>query len=218
MIGRGEARDHLESESDSRLLDFYKVRTTKVLLDSPSPLEMHQGMLVSKSWGWDENSFSLMKERRLKNLLLLNAQDSMLTVCYLWAKPVEKLRCNWSTRSSINSSNGLESRSVGLYPTVQGAGAVNCILNPILEYGLPRWFSDKEPARQCRRWGRGRFIPWVGEDTLEKKMATHFSILGCKIPWTEERGGRQSMGSQKVGCNWALELVSRVWRKKQQYY
>lgn len=51
MIGRGEARDHLESESDSRLLDFYKVRATKVLSDSPSPLEMHQGRLVTESWG-----------------------------------------------------------------------------------------------------------------------------------------------------------------------
>ena len=35
------------------------------------------------------------------------------------------------------------------------------------------------------------------EDPLEKEMATHFSILAWKIPWTEEPGGLQSMGSQK---------------------
>ena len=35
------------------------------------------------------------------------------------------------------------------------------------------------------------------EDLLEKKMATHSSILVWKIPWTEELGGLQSMGSQK---------------------
>ena len=35
-----------------------------------------------------------------------------------------------------------------------------------------------------------------GEDPLEKEMATHSSILACRIPWTEERGGLQSMGSQ----------------------
>ena len=39
------------------------------------------------------------------------------------------------------------------------------------------------------------------EDSLEKEMATHSSILAWKIPWTEEPGGLQSMGSQRVGHN-----------------
>ena len=37
------------------------------------------------------------------------------------------------------------------------------------------------------------------EDTLEKGMATHSSILAWRIPWTEEPGGLQSTGSQRVG-------------------
>ena len=37
------------------------------------------------------------------------------------------------------------------------------------------------------------------EDPLEKEMATHSSILAWKIPWTEEPGGLQSMGSPRVG-------------------
>ena len=44
---------------------------------------------------------------------------------------------------------------------------------------------------------------WVqslgGEDTLEKEMTTHSSILAGKIPWTEETGGLQSMGPQRLG-------------------
>ena len=36
------------------------------------------------------------------------------------------------------------------------------------------------------------------EDPLEKEMATHSSILAWRIPWTEEPGGLQSMGLQKV--------------------
>ena len=40
-----------------------------------------------------------------------------------------------------------------------------------------------------------RSLGW--EDLLEKEMATHFSILAWEIPWTEEPGGLQSMGSQK---------------------
>ena len=36
------------------------------------------------------------------------------------------------------------------------------------------------------------------EDPLKKEMAIHFSTLAWKIPWTEEPGGRQSKGSQRV--------------------
>ena len=38
-----------------------------------------------------------------------------------------------------------------------------------------------------------------GDDPLEKEMATHSSILVWTIPWTEEHGRLQSMGSQRVG-------------------
>ena len=37
------------------------------------------------------------------------------------------------------------------------------------------------------------------EDPLEKEMATHSGILAWRIPWTEEPGGLQSVGSQKAG-------------------
>ena len=37
------------------------------------------------------------------------------------------------------------------------------------------------------------------EDPLEKEMVTHSSTLAWKIPWKEEPGGLQSMGSQRVG-------------------
>ena len=37
------------------------------------------------------------------------------------------------------------------------------------------------------------------EDSLEKEMATHSSTLAWKIPWTEEHGRLQSVGSQRVG-------------------
>ena len=44
------------------------------------------------------------------------------------------------------------------------------------------------------------------EDTLEKEMATHSSTLAWKIPWMEEHGRLQSMGSQRVRNNWATSL------------
>ena len=45
--------------------------------------------------------------------------------------------------------------------------------------------------------GLGKSMGW--EDPLEKEMSTHSSILAWRIPWTEEPGGLQSMGSQRVG-------------------
>ena len=51
---------------------------------------------------------------------------------------------------------------------------------------------------------RVRSLGW--EDPLEKEMATHSSTLAWRIPWREEPGGLQSMGSQRVGHNWATLL------------
>ena len=48
------------------------------------------------------------------------------------------------------------------------------------------------------------------KDALEKGMATHSSILAWEIPWTEEPGGLQSMGSQRVGHDERLSLHSLI--------
>ena len=67
--------------------------------------------------------------------------------------------------------------------------------------------SGKEPTSQCRRHKRCRLDLLVGNpleegmDSLEEGMASHFSILAWRIPWTEEPGELQSMESQRVGHN-----------------
>ena len=48
-----------------------------------------------------------------------------------------------------------------------------------------------------------RSLGW--EDSLEKEMATHSNILAWRIPWTEEPGGLQSMGLQRVRCDLAIK-------------
>ena len=68
---------------------------------------------------------------------------------------------------------------------------------------------------------QGTLVQSLGqEDLLEKEMATHSerngnssSILACKIPWTEEPGGLQSMGSQRVGHDWATSLYFTSYEK-----
>ena len=61
---------------------------------------------------------------------------------------------------------------------------------------LPRWHL---PVQEIQVWSLG----W--EDHLEKEMAPHSSILVWEILWTEEPGGLQSMGSQRVRYNLATE-------------
>ena len=56
--------------------------------------------------------------------------------------------------------------------------------------------------RESQVWSLGR------EDPLEKGMATHSSILARRIPWIEEPGGLQSMGSQRVGHNRATDICT----------
>ena len=52
------------------------------------------------------------------------------------------------------------------------------------------------------------FLGW--EDPLEKDMATYSSILAWRILWTEEHGGLQSMGSQRVRHNWAINTFMNI--------
>ena len=48
------------------------------------------------------------------------------------------------------------------------------------------------------------------EDPLEQEMATHCSSRTWKVPWTEEPGGLQSMGSQRVGYDWSDSARMRI--------
>ena len=70
--------------------------------------------------------------------------------------------------------------------------------------GLPRWLNVKESTYKKGTWVQSL----DQEDPLEKEMATHSSTLAWKIPWTEDRGGLQSTGSQRVGHEWATSLIS----------
>ena len=70
---------------------------------------------------------------------------------------------------------------------------------------LPRWLSDKESACQCKRLRRQAFDPWVGKIPWRREWQPTPVFLPGKIPWTEESGGLQSMGSQRVRHNCATK-------------
>ena len=81
----------------------------------------------------------------------------------------------------------------------------------------------KPPAMQELQETRVQFLG--GEDPLEEGMAAHSSILAQRIPWTEEPGGLQSMGSQSqiqvrglsmhAPISLALELKKEKKKKEQ---
>ena len=52
-------------------------------------------------------------------------------------------------------------------------------------------------------------------NSMEEGMATHSSVLAWRIPWTEEPGGLQSMGSQGVGQDWVTNTC--LWVLREQY-
>ena len=74
----------------------------------------------------------------------------------------------------------------------------------IRRMGPPRQHSGKESTCQYRR--QETWVQSLGrEDPLEEGMATHSSILAWRSPWTEEPGGLQSIGLQRVRRDWETE-------------
>ena len=60
---------------------------------------------------------------------------------------------------------------------------------------VAQWKRIHLPMQDMRVGSLGR------EDPLEKEMAIYSSVLAWEIPWTEEPGGLQSMGSERLGHN-----------------
>ena len=67
-----------------------------------------------------------------------------------------------------------------------------------IKQSFPGDVSGKEPACQCRRTKRLGFHPWVRKIPWRRAWQPSPSILAWRIPWTEESGRLQSIGSQRV--------------------
>ena len=103
-------------------------------------------------------------------------------------------------RRSPGERNGYPLHYSGLY------NSMNCIVHGVAKsrmwlshfstrfWGFLRGTSSKETAFQCRR-NAGLILG--SERPLEEGMTTHSSILAWRIPWTEEPGRVQAMGSQE---------------------
>ena len=74
--------------------------------------------------------------------------------------------------------------------------------------GFPWWLSNKQST--CNAGDVGS-IPMLGRDPLEEEIATHSSTVVWENQWTEEPGGLQSMGLQRVGHELRLNNDNNSW-------
>ena len=70
---------------------------------------------------------------------------------------------------------------------------------------FPGGASGKEPACQCRRYKSHGFDPWIRKIPWRRACQPTPVFSPGESPWTEEPGGLQSTGSQRVGHNWATK-------------
>ena len=135
-------------------------------------------------------------------LAIKKAEGQRIDAFELWCWR-RLLRAPWTARRSnqLRSSNfkySLEGLMLKL--KLQNFGHLmktTCLLEKTLMPGM--W--------ETRVWSLG----W--EDPLEEEMATHSSTLAWRIPWREEPGRLQSMGSQRVGHDWATSLSLWCWER-----
>ena len=76
---------------------------------------------------------------------------------------------------------------------IQSCFIFKCLMHVLWTSLVAQMVKRLSTVRETRVRSLGR------EDPLEKEMAIHFSTIAWKIPWTEEPGRLQSMGSQRVG-------------------
>ena len=116
---------------------------------------------------------------------------------------------SWDVHDGIDSFTRRDTRklaSLGLPTHRQGVKATPDMVRRHLSE------AQGERMRETRVQSLG------GENLLEKAMATLSSILAWKIPWTEEPGRLQSIGSQRVGHDWATSLTHFTPRPRQTWW
>ena len=93
--------------------------------------------------------------------------------------------------------------------------SLHLVVHRILYHTLTSLVAQTVKRLSTVRETRVRALGWG--DPLEKEMAIHSTTIAWKIPWTEEPGRLQSMGSQRVRYDWATSftLISqKTWKKK----
>ena len=136
-----------------------------------------------------------------------SASAKSFPVCFIFWKIINIISSISPQKLTFEIANCVQSKAHFFF---QSTRAIQCISVGLywdgVRVGFPGGSDDKRiylPAMQAT---------WVQsldqEDPLEKRMATHSSSLAWRISWTEEPGGLQSMGSQRVRRDWATNTFT----------
>ena len=151
-------------------------------------------------------------EPRMRFPLDPGSQDSCLELCATEGLPgallrhysptwpeVKRAKAMWLLR--VHAPRNLDQSHHSWAGVSTQGGKTMCICHRKGETSLVAQMVKCLPTMwETWVWSLGR------EDPLEKEMATHSSTLAWKIPWTEQCGRLQFMGSQRVGHDWATSL------------
>ena len=100
----------------------------------------------------------------------------------------------WRRKPRHEQQNGKTQGEEGLIQTLE----IKNSFMVKLALGFSVGASDKEPTCQCRRQKRHQFNPWVGKIPWRRAQQPTPVFLPGESPWTEEPGGLQSIGSQRI--------------------
>ena len=85
-----------------------------------------------------------------------------------------------------------------------------CKEGPLILSGFPCGISSKKICLPVQEMQETQAPSLGREDPLDAEMATHSSTLAWSIPWTEDPGELQSMGSQRIEHDWASEHIAQL--------
>ena len=198
---------------------FCKMRQIVILVEMLGSLNITLKIFIYLVFGWAGSSL-------LCRLFSSCSEQGLLSSCSAQASHWDGFSCcgprapehrlsSWGTWASL-PHRMWDLPAPGFKPM---SPALTCRLftteppgkNKILHFKelckLPWWLRRQRIYLQCRRSG---FYPWVRKIPRKREWLPNSSILAWRIPWTEEPGRLQFMGSQRVGQNWATKNTSKL--------
>ena len=152
---------------------------------------------------WDHSYSNIFAYDRMSPLYNMKAMSAFIPADYFLVSfkralsalctPVCMLRCVWLFETPRTVAHGVTPGSARL-PVSLGMRQTVWVV-------LVQWGS--QVARVVKNPPSSAGDPWMGKESLEEGVATLSSVLAWRIPGTEEPGGLQSRGSQRVGHDWS---------------
>ena len=213
---RNQFLDYLFFFQNGLDVSFVLLTLRSFVLQLWHPESEHKCHLCSQieNWNWTFDSFRSAIEAIIGIICVLLDNNFKITYCGPAHDPVHSLSSHMRKKfwfSLVNHCKGFEFPLAGILQLEIGYRSLWYPPNMLeikctSKIRVPDDSDSKEPA--CTAGDQIKPLGW--EDSLEKGMATHSSILAWRIPWTEEPGRQHSMGCKESAMTewWTLLLFT----------